>query len=351
MKGQLLFEDGTIFEGEIFGYQSETLGEVVFNTGMTGYQEILTDPSYYGQIVVMTYPLIGNYGVNEDDMESFSPKVKGFIVREIYENFSNWRGTETLNDYLLKNKIVGLKGVDTRALTKFLRDKGTMAGKIVVGEMNEEASLEEIKKFDNHRAVDKVTTAYAYTLKPVLPRVAVLDYGIKKNILDSLIKRNIELTVYPATTLAEKILEDNPDGIFLSNGPGDPAELTEIIENVKKLIGKKPMFGICLGHQLISLALGGKTTRLKYGHRGTNHPVKDIPKDRVYITSQNHGYVVEEDSLNKEEIEITHVNLNDGSIEGLKHKKLPLFSVQFHPEASPGPQDTAYLFEEFLKML
>ncbi len=351
MKGQLLFEDGTIFEGEIFGYQNDTIGEVVFNTGMTGYQEILTDPSYYGQIVVMTYPLIGNYGVNDDDMESFSPKVKGFIVREIYENFSNWRGTETLNDYLLNNKIVGLKGVDTRALTKYLRDKGTMAGKIIAGDMNAGSSLEEIRKFDNHRAVDKVTTKYSYSLKPVLPKVAVLDFGIKKNILDSLIKRNIEVTVYPANTSTQEILSDNPNGIFLSNGPGDPAELTEIIENIKTLIGRKPMFGICLGHQLISLALGGKTTRLKYGHRGTNHPVKDLNHDRVYITSQNHGYVVEEDSLNKEEIEITHINLNDGSIEGIRHKELPLFSVQFHPEASPGPQDTAYLFEDFLKML
>ncbi|MCG8540517.1 MAG: carbamoyl phosphate synthase small subunit [Clostridia bacterium] len=351
MKGQLLFEDGTIFEGEIFGYESNALGEVVFNTGMTGYQEILTDPSYYGQIVVMTYPLIGNYGVNDDDVESFSPKVRGFIVREIYENFSNWRGTETINDYLLKNKIVGLMGVDTRALTKFLRDKGTMAGKIVVSGEKDDIHLKEIKEFTNHRAVDKVSTEYSYSLKPVLPKVAVLDFGIKKNILKSLIKRNIELTVYPAHTSAEKILEDNPDGIFLSNGPGDPAELKEIVENVKKLIGQKPIFGICLGHQLIALALGGKTTRLKYGHRGTNHPVKDLLKDRVYITSQNHGYVVEDDSLNPEDIEVTHINLNDGSMEGIRHKALPLFSVQFHPEASPGPQDTAYLFEEFLKML
>ncbi|SHJ72968.1 carbamoyl phosphate synthase small subunit [Paramaledivibacter caminithermalis] len=351
MKGNLIFEDGTIFEGEVFGYSSETVGEVVFNTGMTGYQEILTDPSYYGQIVVMTYPLIGNYGVNDDDVESLGPKVKGFVVREIYENFSNWRGIETLNDYLIKNKIVGLKDVDTRALTKFLRDKGTMAGKIIIDRKKNDADNEDIKKFNNSRAVDKVTTGYTYTLKPLLPKVAVLDFGIKKNILDSLIKRNIELTIYPANTSPEKILENNPDGIFLSNGPGDPAELTEIIENIKKLIGKKPIFGICLGHQLISLALGGKTTRLKYGHRGTNHPVKDLLKDRVYITSQNHGYVVQEDSLNKEELQITHINLNDGSIEGIRHKNLPLFSVQFHPEASPGPQDTAYLFEEFLKML
>ncbi len=351
MKGQLFFEDGTIFEGEIFGYQNDTLGEVVFNTGMTGYQEILTDPSYYGQIVVMTYPLIGNYGINDDDMQSFSPKVKGFIVREAYEKFSNWRGKESLNDYLLKNKIVGLMGIDTRALTKYLRDKGTMAGKIIVGEMNEDSIFKEIRKFYNHNAVDNVTTNYIYSLKPKLPKVAVLDFGIKKNILDSLIKMNIEVTVYPANTLAEKILKDNPDGIFLSNGPGDPSELNEIIENIKNLIGKKPMFGICLGHQLISLALGGRTTRLKYGHRGTNQPVKDLNHDRVYITSQNHGYVVEEDSLDKEKIEISHINLNDGSIEGIRHKELPLFSVQFHPEASPGPQDTAYLFEDFLKML
>lgn len=351
MKGKLLFKDGTTFEGEVFGYNSEVVGEVVFNTGMTGYQEILTDPSYYGQIVTMTYPLIGNYGVNDDDSESFSPKVKGFIVREIYDNFSNWRGTEALNDYLLKNKIVGLKGIDTRALTKYLRDKGTMVGKLIISEKNNEKDIEDIKSFSNKRAIDKVTTEYSYSLKPVLPKIAVLDFGIKKNILNSLIKRKLELTVYPASTSPEKILEDNPDGIFLSNGPGDPSELTEIIENIKSLIGKKPMFGICLGHQLISLALGGKTKRLKYGHRGTNHPVKDLLKDRVYITSQNHGYVVEEESLNKDEIEITHLNLNDGSVEGIKHKDLPLFSVQFHPEASPGPQDTAYLFEEFIRMI
>lgn len=351
MKGKLLFKDGTTFEGEVFGYHNEVVGEVVFNTGMTGYQEILTDPSYYGQIVTMTYPLIGNYGVNDDDSESFSPKVKGFIVREIYDNFSNWRGTEALNDYLLKNKIIGLKGIDTRALTKYLRDKGTMVGKLIVSEKDNEKDIEDIKSFSNKRAVDKVTTEYSYNLKPVLPKIAVLDFGIKKNILNSLIKRKLELTVYPASTSAEKILQDNPDGIFLSNGPGDPSELTEIIENIRKLIGKKPMFGICLGHQLISLALGGKTTRLKYGHRGTNHPVKDLLKDRVYITSQNHGYVVEEASLNKDEIEITHINLNDGSVEGIKHNDLPLFSVQFHPEASPGPQDTAYLFEEFIEMI
>ncbi|SKC85714.1 glutamine-hydrolyzing carbamoyl-phosphate synthase small subunit [Maledivibacter halophilus] len=351
MKGKLLFKDGTIFEGEVFGHTNETVGEVVFNTGMTGYQEILTDPSYYGQIVVMTYPLIGNYGVNDDDSESFSPKVKGFIVREIYDKFSNWRGTEALNDYLFKNKIVGLKDIDTRALTKYLRDKGTMVGKIIIDEKSNNKNIEEIDSFSNKRAVDKVTTKYCYNLKPVLSKVAVLDFGIKKNILNSLMKRKLELTVYPASTCAEKILADDPDGIFLSNGPGDPSELTEIIENIKKLIGKKPMFGICLGHQLISLALGGKTTRLKYGHRGTNHPVKDLLKDRVYITSQNHGYVVEEESLNKEEIEITHINLNDGSIEGIRHKNLPLFSVQFHPESSPGPQDTAYLFEEFIKMI
>jgi len=351
MKGYLLFEDGTRFEGEIFGYEKETVGEVVFNTGMTGYQEILTDPSYYGQIVVMTYPLIGNYGVNSDDVESENPKVKGFVVRELYENYSNWRGSETLENYLCKNKIVGLQGVDTRALTKFLREKGSMAGKIIVAKEYDENDIEDIKNFDNHRAVEKITTKKPYTLKPKLTKIAVLDFGIKQNIIRFLLKRKAQLIVYPAMTPSEKILEDNPDGIFLSNGPGDPSELHEVIENIKKLIGKKPMFGICLGHQLICLALGGKTTKLKYGHRGTNHPVKDLLKDRVYITSQNHGYVVEEDSLDKGDVIISHINLNDESIEGIRHKKLPLFSVQFHPEASPGPQDTAYLFDEFMEML
>ncbi|RKD20879.1 carbamoyl-phosphate synthase small subunit [Caminicella sporogenes DSM 14501] len=350
MRGYLLFEDGTKFEGEIFGYQSESVGEVVFNTGMTGYQEILTDPSYYGQIVVMTYPLIGNYGVNSEDLQSSSPKVKGFIVREIYDDFSNWRGEENLKQYLVRNKIVGLKNIDTRALTKFIRERGSMAGKIVINRDYEKEDILQIKQFKNNKAVEKVTTKEIYNLKPKTYKVAVLDFGVKKNILNSLLKRNMELIIYPAFTPAEKILEDNPDGIFLSNGPGDPAELTEIIENIKKLIGKKPMFGICLGHQLISLALGFKTIKLKYGHRGTNHPVKDLVKNKIYITSQNHGYVVEESSLN-EEVIITHVNLNDGSIEGLRHKTMPLFSVQFHPEASPGPHDTAYLFDEFKLMI
>lgn len=351
MKGYLLLEDGTKFEGKVFGYKEETVGEVVFNTGMTGYQEILTDPSYYGQIVTMTYPLIGNYGVNDEDNQSDGVKVKGVIVREVYESFTNWRAIEKLEDYLYKNKIVGIQGIDTRALTKIIREKGTMVGKIVIYGEDTKNHFDDIEKFNNYKAVEKVTTKHSYVLKPIIPRVAVLDFGIKKNILKSFIKRNIELKVYPAWTTAEEILEDNPDGIFLSNGPGDPAELTEIVENIKKLIGKKPMFGICLGHQLISLALGGKTTKLRYGHRGSNHPVKDLIRDRVYITSQNHGYVVVEDSLNKEEVMVTHINLNDGSIEGIKHKKLPLFSVQFHPEASPGPQDTTYLFDEFVKML
>lgn len=351
MKGYLLFEDGTKFEGEIFGYQKESVGEIVFNTGMTGYQEILTDPSYYGQIVVMTYPLIGNYGVNSEDIESNDPKVKGLVVREIYDGFSNWRGSNTLEEYLSDHRIIGLQGIDTRALTKYLRDKGSMNGKIIIKDQYSNSDIEDIKNFNNKNIVEKITTKNSYALKPRLPKVAVLDFGIKSNIIKSLLKRNMELTIYPALTPAEEILKDEPDGIFLSNGPGDPSELTQVINNIKKLIKIKPVFGICLGHQLISLALGGKTSKLKYGHRGTNHPVKDLMKDRVYITSQNHGYVVEEESLDMENIEITHINLNDGSIEGIRHKKLPVFSVQFHPEASPGPQDTAYLFDEFLQMI
>jgi carbamoyl-phosphate synthase small subunit len=350
MKGYLILEDGTKFEGNIFGKKRNSVGEVVFNTGMTGYQETLTDPSYYGQIVILTYPLVGNYGITLDDNQSEKPKVRGFIVREASVNYSNWRGMESIDEYLNKNDIVGLEGIDTRALTKMIREKGTMTGKIVAYEDGVDA-MEELKAFDNSDAVHQVTAKFNYDLMPSIPKVAVVDYGIKRNILTTLVNRNVHVRVFSCLNTAEEILDFNPDGIFLSNGPGDPAFLKEEIETVKELIGKKPIFGICLGHQLLAHAFGGETKKMKYGHRGCNHPVKDIAKDRVFITSQNHGYEVVAESLDKSILEITHVNMNDNTVEGMRHLSLPIFSVQFHPEASPGPSDSDYLFDEFLNMI
>lgn len=351
MKGYLLLEDGTKFEGDVFGCKENTTGEVVFNTGMTGYQEVLTDPSYYGQIVVMTYPLIGNYGINEDDDQSYKPMVKGFVIREGNESFSNWRGAESLEDYFFKHNLTGIQGIDTRALTKIIREKGTMRGKIIVDDQSAESHMKDIVAFSNTDAVDHVTTKNIYDIKPELLKVAVMDFGIKRNILRSLSMKNIELRVFPAHTTAEEIKAYNPDGIFLSNGPGDPAELLDVIENVKKLLNYKPIFGICLGHQLLAWAYGGNTRKMTYGHRGSNHPVKDLLLDRVFITSQNHGYEVIRESLDEEMIEITHVNVNDGTVEGMRHKELPIFSVQYHPEACPGPADSVYLFDQFLDLM
>ncbi len=350
MKGYLILEDGTKFEGNIFGKKRNSVGEVVFNTGMTGYQETLTDPSYYGQIVILTYPLVGNYGITLEDNQSEKPKVRGFIVREASANYSNWRGRESVDEYLYKNDIVGLEGVDTRALTKLIRENGTMTGKIVAYDDGVDV-MDEIKSFDNSDAVHQVTPKFNYDLMPITPKVAVVDYGIKRNILSALVNRNVHVRVFSCFDPPEKILDFNPDGIFLSNGPGDPAFLKKEIETVKFLIGKKPIFGICLGHQLLAHALGGNTEKMKYGHRGCNHPVKDLAKDRVFITSQNHGYQVVEESLDRNVLEITHLNMNDKTVEGMKHLSLPIFSVQFHPEASPGPSDSDYLFDEFLNMI
>lgn len=350
MKGYLILEDGTKFEGKIFGKKRNSVGEVVFNTGMTGYQETLTDPSYYGQIVILTYPLVGNYGIALGDNQSEKPKVSGFVVREASVHYSNWRASESIDSYLKKNDIVGLEGVDTRALTKIIREKGTMAGKIVAYEDGAD-HIVEAKDFDNSDAVHQVTPKFNYDLMPTIPKVAVVDYGIKRNILSALVNRNAHVRVFSCLNSAEEILDFNPDGIFLSNGPGDPAHLKDEIETVKALIGKKPIFGICLGHQLLAHAFGGETRKLKYGHRGCNHPVKDLEKDRVYITAQNHGYEVIADSLDKSVLKITHVNMNDGTLEGMKHLTLPIFSVQFHPEASPGPNDSEYLFDEFFNMI
>lgn len=347
MKAKLILENGSVFEGRAFGYTEETVGEVVFNTGMTGYQEILTDPSYYGQIVTLTYPLVGNYGINLEDLESKSPKVKGFIIREKCDTPSNWRNEFSLEAYLKQNKIIGLEIIDTRGLTKILRNHGTMRGIITTKEFTLKEIESKIKEFSNKDAVERVTTKTEYEVEGNGKKVAILDFGIKENIIRSFKKRNCNIRVFPSNFKAEEVLDYKPDLIFLSNGPGDPEDLTYVISNVKELIGKNPIAGICLGHQILALALDGKTEKLKFGHRGCNHPVKDLEENKVYITSQNHGYVV---SKVPEHMRITHINVNDGTIEGMKHNNMPIFSVQFHPEASPGPVDNDYIFDKFLAL-
>jgi carbamoyl-phosphate synthase small subunit len=352
MKAILALEDGTIFHGNSFGMEGEIIGEAVFNTGMTGYQEVLTDPSYCGQLVTMTYPLIGNYGVNFDDIESIRPQVRGFIVRELCKTPSNWRSIESLNDYLKRHNIIGIEGIDTRALTRILRDKGTMKGVISTDpDFDFDKKINEIKAYTIKDPVHEVTTQEVVNYPGNGFKVALLDYGIKQNIIRSLLKRGCEVNVFPAWSTAEEILASNPDGIMLSNGPGDPKDCSKEINTIHELIGKRPIFGICLGHQLTALANNADTEKLKYGHRGCNHPVKDIEKDLTYITSQNHGYTIIEDTLDKTKMIVSHRNMNDGTVEGVRYKNVPLFTVQFHPEASPGPADTAYLFDEFIEMM
>ena len=353
MKGKLILEDGSVFTGTLLNNIKAT-GEVVFNTGMTGYQEILTDPSYCRQIVTLTYPLIGNYGVAAKFMQSRKSFVNGFIIGELCLEGSNWQMEGELADFLTRQGIPCLYTVDTRAVTRKIRSAGTMKGIIVP----EDASKTEIDELFNvpikKDVVKEVTTPEAYEIKSESgegPEVVVMDFGIKQNILTSMHDLGCNLKVVPASTTAEEILAMNPDGIFLSNGPGDPKDVPEVIEEVKKLIGKKPMFGICLGHQLISLALGADTYKLKFGHRGSNQPVKNLLNTRVHITSQNHGYAVDDKSLEGLPLEVTHVNVNDGTVEGVRHTSLPLFSVQYHPEASPGPDDNMYLFDQFWTLL
>lgn len=351
VKAELILENGMKFKGSAFGYIKEAVGEVVFTTGMTGYQETLTDPSFAGQIVTMTYPLIGNYGINLDDMESTRPFLKGFVVREKCDMPNNWRCEMELDGFLKQNKIIGLEGIDTRALTRVLRDNGTMKG-IITTRVDDLTPSQIKQKFDtytNEFAVKEVTVAEKYVMNGKGTHLAVLDCGIKHGILRDLQKRGCKLTVFPAFTSAEEMLECKPDAIFLGNGPGDPKDIPDVVETVKKLIDSGiPVLGICLGHQLISLALGCNTKRLKFGHHGGNHPVKDIKTGRVYITSQNHNFVVCDLS---DDVEATFINVNDGSIEGIKHKTKPVYSVQFHPEASPGPLDTQVLFDRFLKII
>ena len=346
MKANLILENGVVFKGKAFGYLKDSVGEVVFTTGMTGYQEVLTDPSYYGQIVTMTYPLIGNYGINLDDNESALPNVKGFIVREKCNFPNNFRCEIELDDYLKQNKIIALEGIDTRALTKILRNYGTMKGIITLESDSLEQVEDKLKAFSNREAVSIVSTKEAYEISGEGKHVAIIDFGIKANIIRNFKRRGCKITVFPMSATAEEILEVNPDLVFLSNGPGDPEDLQDVINNIKKLVGIKPIVGICLGHQLLALTLGGKTSKLKFGHRGCNHPVKDLERNRVYITSQNHGYVVSE--LPKDVV-ATHINMNDETIEGMKHSTLPIYSVQFHPEAAAGPKDSEYIFDRFME--
>lgn len=346
MKAKLILENGVVFEGKAFGYLKECVGEVVFNTGMTGYQEVLTDPSYYGQIVTMTYPLIGNYGINLEDLESKEPKVRGFIVREKCQYPNNFRCELELETYLAQNKVLGLDGIDTRALTKILRNNGTMKGIIVLDNSDLEDVKDKLEAFSNRDAVSIVSTNEKYEISGEGKKVAIIDFGIKQNIIRNFVKRGCNVTVFPYDFKAEEVLEINPDLVFLSNGPGDPEDIGEAVNEIKKIVGKKPIVGICLGHQLLALTLGGETKKLKFGHRGCNHPVKDLINNRVHITSQNHGYYV---ATLPENMEITHVSMNDGTVEGMKHKELPIFSVQFHPEACPGPKDSEYIFDEFMK--
>lgn len=370
MIAKLALENGTVFTGENFGAQGEISGEVVFNTSLSGYQEIITDPSYAGQIVTMTYPLIGNYGVNEEDMESAAPHVSGLIVKEYFDFYSNWRATSSLGDWLKKHSIIAIEGIDTRMLTKMIRTQGALRGVLSTVDLNDASLVAKAKAIPGMAGQDlakKVTCAKPYPWKNTehepfeLPadqgeskkifNVVVYDYGVKHNILRRLTSYGCRLTVVPASTSAENVLALSPDGIFLSNGPGDPEAVTYAIDNLRKLIGKKPMFGICLGHQLLALALGGKTYKLKFGHRGANHPVKNLQTNAIEITSQNHGFAVDWDSMDESKVELTHENLNDGTVEGFRHKELPLFCVQYHPEASPGPHDSDYLFKQFRAMM
>lgn len=352
MRAFLILEDGTVFAGESIGSTREVISEIVFNTSMTGYLEVLTDPSYAGQAVVMTYPLIGNYGITPD-MESERPWVDGYIVRELSRIPSNFRCEGTIQDFLKEHDIPGICGIDTRALTKILRDKGTMNGMITT---NEDYDLDEIlpglAAYTTGDVVSKVTCAAPKVLPGDGKRVALLDLGAKRNIAKSLNDRGCEVTIYPADTPAETILAGNPDGIMLSNGPGDPKECTEVIKEIKKLYDSDvPIFAICLGHQLMALATGADTHKMKYGHRGGNHPVKDLSTGRVYISSQNHGYVVDVDKLDPSIATPAFVNVNDGTNEGLKYTGKNIFTVQFHPEACPGPQDSGYLFDRFIEMM
>lgn len=373
MKALLALEDGTLFKGRSFTGACEAVGEVVFNTSMSGYQEILTDPSYSGQMVTMTYPLIGNYGINDQDTESGKIQVKAFLVKEYQEFPSNWRSQQSLADYLRAGNIPGLEGIDTRALTRHIRLAGAMRAALSTQDLDPESLVEKARQSPFMEGADLVhgvtcqepmlwqdgrpvnlemgLDQFQWPDEPGKWRVIAVDYGVKYNILRSLEGRGCTILVVPASLDSKTINKLEPQGLFLSNGPGDPAAVTYAVETIKDQMGRRPIFGICLGHQLIGLALGGKTYKLKFGHRGANQPVKDLKTGKVEITSQNHGFCVDIKSLNEPDIELSHINLNDRTLEGITHKKIPLFSVQYHPEASPGPHDATYLFDRFIKMM
>lgn len=356
-KAILVLEDGRTFAGASFGADGECFGEVVFNTSMTGYQEILTDPSYAGQIVCMTYPLIGNYGVNEDDVESRRPWAEGLIVREASRMASNWRSTSTLSEYLITNDIVGIEHIDTRALVRHIRDKGAMRSAISTVDLDPESLLKRIldsPEMTNRELATSVTIEKSFEYPASSAErfhIVAYDFGVKTNSLREFAKFGCRITVVPAETSAAEVLDLKPDGIFLSNGPGDPASMKEVVEEIRKLTESSvPMFGICLGHQILGQVFGGSTYKMKFGHRGGNQPIKDLTTGKIEITAHNHGFAVEADSL-PENVEVTHINLNDQTVAGLRHKTLPIFSVQYHPESAPGPHDSEYLFERFIALL
>jgi carbamoyl-phosphate synthase small subunit len=369
-RATLLLEDGRVFSGNGHGFEGEAVGEVVFNTSMTGYQEILTDPSYAGQIVTMTYPLIGNTGINPEDVESRKPFLEAFIVKRLSPLPSNWRTTETLDAYLTRNRIPVISDIDTRALVRHIRLKGSMRGIVSLVDHEETSLLKKVQKspqmvgwdlassvtidkpYENaDKNVNFIEFSALSSFDPCSFHVVAYDFGIKSHILRNLSRCGVRVTVVPSTTPAEEVLRLNPDGIFLSNGPGDPEAVDYAIKSVRHFLGKKPVFGICLGHQILGLALGGRTFKLKFGHHGGNHPVFSVERNQVEITAQNHGFAVDPDSLNLNDVKVTHINLNDNTVEGLEHRSVPAFSVQYHPEASPGPHDSYYLFKKFFAMM